>query len=538
MGLSDLAKRLSGERDEGAARESRRIAALAGELLAAAPKWRNAHDQAALSADLAELECALKNLDGRLTLGLLGGTGVGKSTLISALAGEPISAASVIRPTTTVPLIYRHADFPPLSGLDAREVIHEVEALRALAIIDFPDFDSLESAHHEIVESQLRGLDVVLWVTDYHKYADRRLYELMRRATLGEMSQAALLNKRDELLGRADGEEALGCVSASFAEHLRDFGHWQGPPPWAISAAEALENPRDLTAGGLAPLRRLLDDLADAKYRRAVEMGNLFCRNRDFLLAVNMAAQPQEWLEQLENLGRLKSDYRPAVPLGADMDMLRLHRALYLNPRLEALKGKAQGLLALFTDLWDFAARRFRPAPENAAHPEALAPAFAHHLAGWSQEARAITGVGEAISEEEALKSGGEVLERAIAEQVKEPKISSAALWIWPLVWAFLLVWAESGGIFTPSALTAAALRAAAPWLIFAALGDLALSRFIWFRASRRYERAFEKALGAASQELLAIAETKVKQTFDAEEQNLTRILDLTADLNSGTKTI
>src|SRR5919109_2679758 len=37
-------------------------------------------------------------------LALVGGTGVGKSSLLNALAGRPVSAATVRRPTTDVPI--------------------------------------------------------------------------------------------------------------------------------------------------------------------------------------------------------------------------------------------------------------------------------------------------------------------------------------------------------------------------------------------------------------------------------------------------
>ena len=44
-----------------------------------------------------------------LVVGLLGGTGVGKSTLMNALAGAPIAATSHRRPHTEQVLIYHHA---------------------------------------------------------------------------------------------------------------------------------------------------------------------------------------------------------------------------------------------------------------------------------------------------------------------------------------------------------------------------------------------------------------------------------------------
>ncbi len=538
MGLSDLAAMLR-ERGGGgtaAEKEARRACALGREFLELFSGLRQSGAVADLEARLKELENALKNLDGRLVMGLLGGTGVGKSTLISAVAGEAISSSSVIRPTTTAPLVYRHADFPPLAALGGREVVHNIEALSALAIVDFPDFDSLETAHGQALIQNLPELDLVLWVTDYHKYADRRLYEVMRLASLGEAAQAAILNKRDEILAREDGEEALEHITGSFYERLREFGGWRGPPPWPVSAAEALAAPGDSNAGGLAPLFRLLDDLAGAKYRRAVEMGNLAAKSGDFKAALLAAARPQKWLESLKYLGRLKAEYRPAIPLEADLALLRAQNFLYVEPLLTAARDKHTGLLSLFTDFWDFAASRFRgAAPPPKAAPSPLAPAFARHLADWSEESALAAGAGGGLNEDEALKEGGKILEEALAH-LAPPKPGSAALWLWPVIWAVLLVWAESGGIFTVPALMGAALRSAAPWLILAALGDLFLTGFIWFRARRALERSFARALDEAAEKLMELARPHVLEPIEEAEARLARILDLTADLEKDLK--
>src|SRR5437899_6217830 len=43
-----------------------------------------------------------------LVVMLMGGTGVGKSTLLNALAGSPIAQSSFTRPTTRDPVVYFH----------------------------------------------------------------------------------------------------------------------------------------------------------------------------------------------------------------------------------------------------------------------------------------------------------------------------------------------------------------------------------------------------------------------------------------------
>ena len=48
-----------------------------------------------------------------LVVMLMGGTGVGKSTLLNALAGAPVAQASFTRPTTRDPVVYYHEALKP-----------------------------------------------------------------------------------------------------------------------------------------------------------------------------------------------------------------------------------------------------------------------------------------------------------------------------------------------------------------------------------------------------------------------------------------
>ena len=84
-----------------------------------------------LSGDSQELVRKLGHVaESSLVGGLLGGTGVGKSSLMNALACSPIAATSHRRPHTEQVLIYHHAAVPLPDALNRspypwREITHE-----------------------------------------------------------------------------------------------------------------------------------------------------------------------------------------------------------------------------------------------------------------------------------------------------------------------------------------------------------------------------------------------------------------------------
>ena len=139
-------------------------------------------------------------------LALVGGTGVGKSSLLNALAGGVVSPASPRRPTTAEPIAWipdteREALAPLLEWLDVRETReHEPTGLGAVAILDLPDMDSVAIEHRARVEALLPLVDAVAWVTDPEKYADAVLHDDFLRSWLRRLGrQVVLVNKTDRL---------------------------------------------------------------------------------------------------------------------------------------------------------------------------------------------------------------------------------------------------------------------------------------------------------------------------------------------------
>ena len=114
-------------------------------------------------------------------IGMLGGTGAGKSSLVNALSGAEVVAAGVRRPTTSEACAVLPAGRAPRDLLGWMGVARRVEALTALpgdtVVIDLPDIDSIEASHAEIADRLASRVDALVVLVNPQKYADARLHD-------------------------------------------------------------------------------------------------------------------------------------------------------------------------------------------------------------------------------------------------------------------------------------------------------------------------------------------------------------------------
>jgi len=222
-----------------------------------------------LELDVAPAEFVHKEATERLgiapdsyVLALVGGTGVGKSTLLNSLAGETVSPASARRPTTGRPVAWVSAESaddvrPLLEHLDVESVqTHQRPGLERVVVLDLPDVDSLDESHRKTVEAILPKVDVVAWVTDPEKYADALLHDDFLRTWMGRLDrQIVILNKTDRL-----GPVAVRSVVADLGHVLkRELPAIQAKAPPVIRTAAVQGE------AGVTELRRWLAEAVDAK---------------------------------------------------------------------------------------------------------------------------------------------------------------------------------------------------------------------------------------------------------------------------------
>ena len=333
-----------------------------------------------------------------MLIGLVGGTGVGKSTFINALAGEEVSRASDRRPTTSRVVVYRFVDTElpddfPHEHLSQPQVIHQNQALDKVVVFDFPDFDSAERSHKEILEVYLPHLDVVLIVVDDMKYADRRLYDLLSELEHDPANLYVLFNKVDRLRDRYN-ERTPGVVSDLLSDMQRKMVEnadltIPADQLFPISAKRVFDARVSGHAGEttqvFASVESLLHQYQEDKHRRVAKERNLDVRKFHMTQSVATAALGEDNRKAIAQAQSLVGVWRrelesslAAIPLDIVSD--RERRGLRLSHLRRV--GPSWGLpFSLFFTLMS-EIRRWR-SPSLSEQPAELSARIFQHYRGF-----------------------------------------------------------------------------------------------------------------------------------------------------------
>ncbi|MDD5461377.1 MAG: 50S ribosome-binding GTPase [Methylococcales bacterium] len=120
-----------------------------------------------------------------LIVAFMGGTGVGKSSLLNRLAGKAIAKAGIERPTSREVTLFHHQSIAiqhlpeqlPLAKINVAQ--HDDAAKKNIVWIDMPDFDSTEQSNKQLVLQWLPHIDVLIYVVSPERYRDEKAWRLL-----------------------------------------------------------------------------------------------------------------------------------------------------------------------------------------------------------------------------------------------------------------------------------------------------------------------------------------------------------------------
>ena len=226
-----------------------------------------------------------RSLDAPLLAVVGGSTGAGKSTLVNALVGHPVTRSGAIRPTTRQPILLHHpADagwfegprvLPTLNRIRGTVSTEPVPASRAgvtpdseaisslvlvadhavpqgIALLDAPDVDSISDDNRRLAGQLLAAADLWVFVTTANRYADAVPWKLLLDASSRDIMVTVVL---DRVPAEAEAEVSADLRTLLQNEGLGDAGLF-------IVPETDLDQLGMLPTTAVEPLQRWLQELA------------------------------------------------------------------------------------------------------------------------------------------------------------------------------------------------------------------------------------------------------------------------------------
>ena len=221
---------------------------------------------------------------------LAGATGSGKSSTFNAITDLDLAAVGVKRPTTSWTMACTWGaegagELLDWLGVPGRHQVSrnsmldapasDDQDLHGLVLLDLPDHDSTEVAHHVEVDRLVKLTDVLVWVLDPQKYADAAIHDRYLRPLASHKDvMIVVLNHIDEV--PADRRDSM----VGDLERLLKADGLEGVPVFTTSARHGdgiTELKKELAArvaAKKATRTRLLADVRSVAERMREENGD------------------------------------------------------------------------------------------------------------------------------------------------------------------------------------------------------------------------------------------------------------------------
>ena len=261
-----------------------------------------------------------RSLDAPLLAVVGGSTGAGKSTLVNAIVGHPVTRAGAIRPTTRQPILLHHeldrawlendrilpglrritgtavsrsqaipaaqvGATPDAAVTDSIILLQDDAVPRGMAILDAPDVDSISDENRRLAGQLLAAADLWIFVTTANRYADAVPWKLLSEAAGRNITVAVVLDRvppgvEDEIAADLRGmlqREGLGSAELFVVPEV-DLDEMDMLPATAVAPLKAwlgglAANAESRAAIARQTLAGVLGQLADRSDGIASAMG-------------------------------------------------------------------------------------------------------------------------------------------------------------------------------------------------------------------------------------------------------------------------